>query len=141
MVAAGVDTPMQLADDGDVPMDVAGGGGAQLHCPVPGCIAADSAHPGWENFAGLRAHVDAHILGQLPGAVPADWLPARNMVSCRERSRLVSRRCNGGVHRTCAADRVAARPPPIHLLGSRSDGDLDKFFTVCLLSMTFLRPP
>ena len=87
--------------------------------------AAGAGHPGWETFAGLRAHVDAHILGQLPGAVPADWLRARDMVSCRECSRLVSRRCNGGVHRTCAADRMQARPQPQHLPGSCSDSDLD----------------
>lgn len=47
------------------------------------------------------------------------------MVSCRECFRLVSRRCNGGVHRTCAADRLAARPQPLSLPGACLDTDLD----------------
>ncbi|CAK9062512.1 unnamed protein product [Durusdinium trenchii] len=113
-------------DDGDVPMDGGHTGAARMHCPVPGCVAAaHRGHAGWETFTGLRAHVDAHILGQIPGAVPAEWLRARNMVSCRECSHLISRRCNGGVHRTCLADRMAARPQPLSLPGACGDADLD----------------
>ena len=47
-------------------------------------------------------------------------------VGCRECGRLVSRRCNGGVHRTCAAARLAARPQPLHLPGTHPDEDLDR---------------
>lgn len=123
--AAAADAAMQ-PDDGDVPMDGGHTGAARMHCPVPGCVAAaHRGHAGWETFTGLRAHVDAHILGQIPGAVPAEWLRARNMVSCRECSHLISRRCNGGVHRTCLADRMAARPQPLSLPGACGDADLD----------------
>ena len=49
---------------------------AALHyCPVPGCIsAAGGRRPGWETDGqDLRNHVDAHLLGQIPG-LPAGEL-------------------------------------------------------------------
>ena len=65
--ASGSDAHMQPVDDEDVDMAAVPGVAAQMHCPVPGCVAASgSGHAGWETFAGLRAHLDAHILGLLP---------------------------------------------------------------------------
>lgn len=103
------------------------GSSPRLHCPIKVCVAhSSSEHNGWETFAGLRAHVDAHLLGLLPGAPPQDWLRARNVVGCRERGRLVSRRCNGGARRTGEATQLAARPQPIHLPGTLPDADPDQ---------------
>ena len=80
-------------------------------CPLPGCIAhGASGHAGWESFAGLKAHMDGHQLGVLPGAPPEAWLRTHQLVGCRECSGLVSRRRNGGVHRTCMAARLSAQP-------------------------------
>ena len=44
-----------------------------LHfCLVPGCLSGSGGRrPGWETDGqGLRNHVDAHLLGQLPGLPP-----------------------------------------------------------------------
>ena len=71
------------------------------HCPIPTCAAHSSTgHAGWDSWADLRAHMDAHQLGGLPGLPPVEWLRAKDLVACPECSRLVSRRCNGGVHST-----------------------------------------
>ena len=92
--------------------------------PRAGCLASqDAHHAGRESFAGLCAHVDAHLLGVLPGRPPPDWLRTHNLVSCRICSKLVSRRCHGGFHRTCAASAFAARPPP-QLPEASSDADV-----------------
>ena len=77
-----------------------------LHfCSVPGCLsAAGGRRPGWETDGqGLRNHVDAHLLGQLPGLPPETWMNNRRMVVCRICGRMVSRRCNNGMHRACLA--------------------------------------
>ena len=79
------------------------------HCPVPGCRChTDSQFHGWQSFLALRSHVDAHLLGELPGLPPTEWLAARNMRPCAHCGRLVSLRCNGGIHRTCMAQRSQA---------------------------------
>ena len=57
-----------------------------LHfCLVPGCLsAAGGWRPGWETDGqGLRNHVDAHLLGQLPGLPLETWMNNRRMVVCR----------------------------------------------------------
>ena len=80
-------------------------------CPVVGCTAAAGGRrPPWPTFAGLRAHVDAHLLGQLPGLPSQQWLQAQGLVGCRVCGRLVSTRCNGGVHRTCLAHELLQQP-------------------------------
>eukprot|EP00435_Cladocopium_sp_Y103_P011842 s3316_g3.t1 len=100
---------MASLDDDDVAM--AGAAVGRHHCPIPSCSAHDSTgHAGWESWAALRAHMDAHQLGALQGAPPVEWLRAKDLTVCPECSRLVSRRCNGGVHRTCMAARLARRP-------------------------------
>ena len=53
-----------------------------------------------------RAHVDSHLLGQLPGVPPSTWMSRQGMVPCRLCGRMVSRRCNNGVHRTCLASEL-----------------------------------
>eukprot|EP00435_Cladocopium_sp_Y103_P031572 s3650_g8.t1 len=79
-------------DDAD--MADASGVGGRLHCPIPSCTAHSSTgHAGWDSWAGLRAHMDAYQLGALPRAPPVEWLRSRDLVACRECSRLVSRRC------------------------------------------------
>ena len=84
---------------------------AQHFCPVPGCpAAAGGRRPGWDTDGpGLRAHVDAHLLGQLDGLPPEPWMNRRGMVVCRICGRMVSRRCNGGVHRTCLATELSSQ--------------------------------
>lgn len=103
-----------FSDQEDVDMDRAPAPDAgRFFCPLPSCVAhRPSGHAGWESFAGLKAHMDAHQLGVLPGAPPVDWLRARQLVGCPESSRLVSRRCNGGVHRTRMAARLVTQQPP-----------------------------
>ena len=101
--------PHEDGDDAGA-TDAGGGHAHRFRCPVPRCITQDPAgHAGWESFEGLRAHVDSHAL---PGRPPKDRLQGRNLVSCPECSRLVSRRCNGGLHRSCAAQRACGEPPP-----------------------------
>ena len=82
-------------------------------CPVPGCPKAiGGRYQGWETDGqGLRAHVDAHLLGQLPGLPPEPWMSRRGMVVCRLCGRMVSRRCNNGIHRTCLARELVRQPP------------------------------
>lgn len=106
--AAGVDVPMPALDE-DADMGEAGPG--RHHCPIPSCSAHNSTgHAGWELWAALRVYMDAHQLGTLPGALRAEWLRNKDLVACPECSRLVSRRCNGGVHRTCMAVWLSRRP-------------------------------
>ncbi len=77
----------------------------RFYCPVPGCREADrSRRPRWTTFVGLRPHIDAHILGILPDRPPQEWMDAGNWTACRWCSKLVSKRCLGGIHRTCHAE-------------------------------------
>ncbi len=79
----------------------------RLWCPVPGCLAADRAtNSGWQTMQGLRPHIDMHCLGLLPGRPAEAWMAAGNWAICTECSRLVSRRCMGGMHRKCAGRRL-----------------------------------
>ena len=108
---SGADVPMAIPD-GDEDMDDAALGGGREHCPIPGCVAhCATGHAGWGSAAAPRARMNAHQLGALPGAPPVDWLRAKGLTVCPECSRLVSRRCNGGVHRTCMGARLSRRPP------------------------------
>ena len=103
--------------DDDVDMTDAPRVAGRQHCPIPTCAAHSSTgHAGWDSWAGLRAHMDAHQLGGLPGLPTVEWLRAKDLVACPECSRLVSRRCNGGVHRTCMAARLSRRPAPAPLI-------------------------
>ena len=101
-------------------------------CPVPGCpAAAGGLRPGWETDGpGIRAHVDAHLLGQLPGLPSEQWLNRRGMVACRRCGRMVSRRCNGGIHRKCLGAELAA--PPVTALRQMHDSDeLPTLMDIC----------
>ena len=72
------------------------------HCPVPNCKSGLAAGgKGWKSIAGLRSHVDSHLLGQLQGLPPQEWMQKTNNTACRLCGRLVSISCNGGVHKTC----------------------------------------
>ncbi len=55
-------------------------------------------------MTGLRPHIDGHLLGILPGRPPQEWVDAGNWAQCGRCSKLVSRRCLGGMHRTCHAE-------------------------------------
>ena len=80
--------------------------------PVPECSdAAVGLRPGWETDGpGLRAHVDAHLLSQLPGLPPDEWMSQHGMVLCWQCDRMVSRRYNGGIHRRSLAAVLAPVP-------------------------------
>ena len=93
-----------------------------LHfCPVPGCLsAAGGRRPGWETDGqGLRNHVDAHLLGQLPGLPPETWMNNRRTVICKICGRMVSRRCNNGMHCACVASESAPPLPSFTLASMR----------------------
>ena len=82
-----------------------------MFCPVQGCRAASShTHAGWQTMAGMRPHLDSHLLGQLPGRPSAEWMRAGNWTGCGECGKLVSLRCANGVHRRCLAQRLRAAP-------------------------------
>ena len=67
---------------------------ARLYCPVPGCRAGDRLlHHGWTTTAGLKPHVDAHVLNLIPGKPPQAWMEAWGWVICGQCGKLVSRRC------------------------------------------------
>ena len=91
---------------------------ARHMCPVPGCCAGQRARQaGWETFAGLRTSMPTCW-----GCNQAGHLRI-GCVSCRICSRLVSHRCHGGLHRACAAQAFADRPPPT-LPDIRADADV-----------------
>ena len=102
-------------------------------CPVPGCsAAAGGLRPGWETDGpGLRAHVDAHLLSQLPGLPPDEWMSQRGMVACGQCGRMVSRRCNGGIHRRCLAADLAPAPRTETQQETISD-ELPSLMNICL---------
>ena len=80
----------------------------RLQCPVAGCPAADSTrHPGWASFAGLRPHIDCHLLGSIPGSPPQEWMDQGRWNACRICGKLVSRTCANGVHRRCWGEQVS----------------------------------
>ena len=102
-------------------------------CPVAECpSAAGGLRLGWEiDGTGLRAHVDAHRLGQLPGLPPEQWMSRRGMVACRLCGRMVSHRCNGGIHRTCLGAELA--PPTVPATRQMPDSDeLPTLMDICL---------
>ena len=112
---------------------------AALHyCPVPGCISAvGGRRPGWETDGqGLRNHVDAHLLGQIPGLPPESWMNNRRMVVCRVCGRMVSRRFSNGMHRACLAADVRPRipnltPTPETSHANETSEDLPTLFDTC----------
>ena len=90
-----------------------------LYCPVSGCPAADPAlHMGWRSFPALRAHLDSHMLGTIPGRVPQAWLDQGGWTVCGPCGKLVARRAAHGLHRGCWAHRQKAAAPPSSHSGS-----------------------
>ena len=74
--AAAVDVPMP---DAEVDDDM----GQVEHCPVSSCHASRAdLHAGWQSLGSLRVHVDAHLLGALPGMPPQEWLQRHNLAIC-----------------------------------------------------------
>ena len=85
-------------------------------CPVPGCRSGSAeTHRtgGWKSFSSLRSHVDAHLLGQLPGKPPAEWMTSGGWAKCRECGKLVSTRFCNHMHPTCVARRTAEQPAAV----------------------------
>ena len=109
-------------------------GHTNLFCPVPGCPnAAAGRRPEFSSAQRLRAHVDAHLLAQLPGLPPQEWMDQRGMVACRLCGRMVSRRCNRGVHRTCLATELAPGHPRATQAAPAVDAeDLPSLRDICL---------
>ena len=78
-------------------------------CPVPGCPAADpTTHHGWRGFAGLRAHIDSHLLGSLPGPPPPAWMLAGRWTTCPCCGKLLSSTVALGMHKKCWANHIAS---------------------------------
>ena len=74
----------------------------RLWCPVPNCRAAHgSRHMGFPSFGALRAHVNDHLLGTMPGALPDEWMQRGRWCACSHCGKLVSTTCNNGIHRRC----------------------------------------
>jgi len=112
MTSRRVDDEATTDDDGDEISFIRKS--TQLYCPVSGCRAADPhSHPYWTSMAGMRAHINAHLLGVLPGKPPDEWMTAGNFTSCGHCNKLVSRRCANGMHRTCWANISSTRSQQI----------------------------
>ena len=95
----------------------------RLYCPVATCPAHDQhRHSGWMSIAGLRAHVDGHMLGMIPGAIPSDWLTQNRLQPCRQCGKTVSVSVGNGMHRRCAARAMSAQAGQSHPPG-RSQTD------------------
>ena len=110
------------------------------HCPVSSCHASRAdLHAGCQSLGSLRVHVDAHLLGALPGMPPQEWLQRHNVAICPHCGRSVSRRCNNGAHRICMAQQLRRAGPaaaPLVLGGSRDVprllGELPDWDEICL---------
>ena len=77
-------------------------GVSKLLCPVIGCPCADASRdPGWNSDDSLRRHVDLHLVGELPGKPPVQWLQDRNLTACLVCGFSASRRIHGGIHSSC----------------------------------------
>ena len=81
---------------------------SQMYCPVLGCAASDSSrHAGWLSMQALRAHVDSHMLGQMPGRPSSEWLQQHRLQGWSDCGRLVSSTVGNGMHRRCRARRAS----------------------------------
>jgi hypothetical protein len=85
----------------------AGQAAPRLLCPVLGCAASHAAGPGgWRTMQRLRAHVDGHMIGTIPGRPPATWLAEHRLQACGHCGKSVSGTAAHAMHRRCWA-RVA----------------------------------
>ena len=60
-------------------------------------------------MAALRAHVDSHLLGVLPGSPTAAWMTEHKWTKCGGCNRLLGANATSGWHRKCWADQQRAR--------------------------------
>lgn len=112
-------------------------GQAKHQCPVAGCCyAAGGRHPGWTTFQSARAHIDAHLLGLLPGLPPDAWMSQNNWTRCSVCTKLVSKRCNGGIHHNCMAERLSGFSAGQSCSGLLGPGDVDAATLAELPSLT-----
>ncbi len=71
-------------------------------CPVTNCPCASvSRDCGWTTMESLRKHMDLHLLGELEGKPPVDWMDEHNLTACKVCGFSVSRRVHGGIHPRC----------------------------------------
>ena len=72
------------------------------YCPIAGCFRhRDMGGPPWRSGDALRAHVDLHLSGELPGRPDLIWFSQRQLVPCRVCGLSASCRVHGGVHSRC----------------------------------------
>ena len=79
-------------------------------CPVGGCPAANRERQRpWRTLPALRAHVDSHLLGVLPGSPSKEWLLQHRWVTCGGCNRLLGANATSGWHRKCWAQQQRTR--------------------------------
>ena len=82
-------------------------------CPIVGCCRhARGTRPGWNTVAGLRAHVDQHLSGELPGRPPEQWFREHRLACCRVCGLSVSTRIQGQIHPRCYTQYDQQHRPP-----------------------------
>ena len=73
-----------------------------LRCPLNTCPCNHSSkHPGWVSEDALRAQIDQHTMGVLPGLPPEEWLRAKRLAVCKVCQCTVSIRTHGCIHSRC----------------------------------------
>ena len=82
----------------------------RVYCPVQGCPCSHPhSAPGWSSVASMRPHLQDHACGKLRGGVPADWLKAQGLGTCRVCSKILSERYGQACPR-CRPKLVAPAP-------------------------------
>ncbi|CAE8723859.1 unnamed protein product, partial [Polarella glacialis] len=95
-------------------------------------------HPGWLSVESMRPHLDAHMLGTMPGYPSADWLEEHRLRQCSHCSKLLVRGVGGNnMRRRCWAAHVASAHVPRAAssagdgLGARVHDDLPSLMDIC----------
>ena len=71
-------------------------------CPAAGCpesLLSSTKH--FNTFTSIRNHLNAHCNGQLPGAIPADFLSQYSFTQCKVCNKILHVRYRGGICTRC----------------------------------------
>ena len=130
---AGVEEELRAVFGEDMSVDEllrADTGGHHHTCPVVGCCRhAGGNRPGWGTFGSLRAHVDQHLSGELPGRPTESWFQVNRLGCCNVCGLTISTRVQGQTHPRCHSQRDhVLQPPPPHQVSSGDLPDLSAVF-------------
>ena len=99
LLPAGVEEELRAVFGEDMSVDEllrADTGGHHHTCPVVGCCRhAGGNRPGWGTFGSLRAHVDQHLSGELPGRPTESWFQVNRLGCCNVCGLTISTRVQG----------------------------------------------